>query len=131
MSLQLEVLVPEGVVVHREVRSVQASDASGRFGLLPGHEAFLTLLSPCVIAFRDEHDHERFVAADGGVLLLERDQVQVVTREAVPADSLEEVADTAADMLEARRARERLARTEFTELQTALLRQLREVQKQP
>jgi F-type H+-transporting ATPase subunit epsilon len=130
MSLDLEVLVPEGAVVHARAAAVQAADASGRFGLLPGHEAFVTLLTPCVLASRDEAGHEHYVAADGGVLLLERDAVQVVTREAVAAERLEEVADAAKAMLEERRARERLARTEFSELQTALLRQLREVQGQ-
>jgi F-type H+-transporting ATPase subunit epsilon len=130
MSLELEVLVPGGVVIHASVTAVGAADASGRFGLLPGHEAFVTLLTPCVLTYRDQAGRERYAAIDGGVLLLETDHVQIVTREAVAADRLEEVADAAGTMLEARRARERLARTEFVELQTALLRQLREVQKQ-
>ncbi len=129
MRLDLEVLVPEGAVLRQSVRAVSAADGSGRFGLLPGHEAFVTLLAPCVLVYRDEDGREHYAATDGGVLLLEDNHVQVVTREAVTADRLEEVADAAAQMLEARRLRERLARTEFSELQTALLRQLREVQR--
>ena len=39
MSMELEILVPDGVVFHERVTAVQAADASGRFGLLPGHEA--------------------------------------------------------------------------------------------
>ena len=95
---------------------------------VPGHERFVTLLAPCVLSYRDEQGRERYVAADGGVLFLEQDRVAVVTREAVAADRLDEVADAAAAMLEARRQRERAARTEFAELQLSLLRQLREVQ---
>jgi len=82
-----------------------------------------------VLSYRDEHGCEGFAAADGGVLLLENDHAVVVTREAVAAPRLEEVADAAMEMLEARRLRERLARTEFAELQTTLLRELREVER--
>ncbi len=128
MSLELEILVPDGVVVQQSVRSVQAADASGRFGLLPGHEAFVTLLVPCVLNYRDEQGAEHFAAVDGGVLLLQGNHVAVVTREAVLAERLEEVAQAAAAMLEARRLHERMARTEFAELQTSLLRELREVE---
>jgi F-type H+-transporting ATPase subunit epsilon len=128
MSLELEILVPDGVVVRRSVRAVQAGDASGRFGLLPGHENFVTLLAPCVLSYRDEEGAEHFAAVDGGVLLLQGNRVAVVTREAVTAERLEEVAETVAAMLESRRRREQLARTEFAELQTSLLRQLREVE---
>jgi F-type H+-transporting ATPase subunit epsilon len=127
VSLELEILVPEGVVVRGRICGLQAADASGRFGILPSHEQFLTLLAPCVLFYRDEEGGDHYAAADGGVLLLEGGKASVVTREAVAADRLDEVADAAAAMLEARRQRERLARTEFTELQTALLRQLREV----
>jgi F-type H+-transporting ATPase subunit epsilon len=130
MSLDLEILVPDGVVTRARVTALQAADASGRFGLLPGHEAFLTLLAPCVLSYRDGQGQEVYVAVDGGVLLLERDRVKVVSREAVTAARLEEVADAAAAMLEARRQREHLARVEFAELQTTLLRELREVQRQ-
>jgi F-type H+-transporting ATPase subunit epsilon len=131
MSLDLEILVPDGVVFHGRVESVQAADASGRFGLLPRHEAFLTLLVPCVLFLRDLDGRERYAAADGGVLLLKGNQVSVVSREAVVADQLEEVARVAAGMLEARRAYERAARAEFAELQTALLHELRQVQTRP
>jgi F-type H+-transporting ATPase subunit epsilon len=130
MSMELEILAPDGVVLREHVRGVQAADASGRFGLLPGHECFVTLLTPCVLSWlNNQTGRECFAAADGGVLLLEKDRVWVVTREAVVADQLEKVADAAATMLEARRSEERAARAEFVELQTALLRQLAEVQK--
>ncbi len=129
MNMELEILVPDGVVVRQRVRSVQATDASGRFGLLPGHEAFLTLLAPCVLSYRDEEGQEHYAAADGGVLLLEGEHLGVVTREAVAADDLDQVASAASAMLEARRRQEQAARTEFGQLQTSLLRELREVER--
>lgn len=129
MSLDLEILVPDGVAVQARVVSLRAADASGQFGVRPDHEAFLTLLVPCVLSFREENGRERYAAADGGVLVVEKNHVSVVTREAVVADRLEEVADAAAGMLESRRRHERAARAEFAELQSSLLRELRKVEK--
>jgi len=124
MSLDLEILVPDGMVLHAPVVSVQAADASGRFGLWPNHEPFVTLLAPCVLLFREATGRERYAAVDGGVLVLEENRISVVSREAVIADQLEQVADTAAKMLRARREEERQARAEFAELQVTLLREL-------
>jgi len=130
MSLLLEILVPDGVIVQARVNSLQAADASGRFGLLPGHETFLTLLVPCVLFYREENGRERYAAVDGGVLRLKNNQVSIVTHDAITADRLEEVADAAAAMIEARREREKSARVEFAELQSALLQELRKVERQ-
>lgn len=129
MSMELEILVPDGVVLQARVQSLQAADASGRFGIWPGHEAFLTLLTPCVIFLRDEGGKERFVAADGGVLRALDHKISIVTREAVAADRLDEVAQAAAAMLQARRTLEKSAQAEFAELQVSLLRELRKVEK--
>jgi F-type H+-transporting ATPase subunit epsilon len=131
MTFDLEILVPDSVVVRQRVRSLQATDASGRFGIWPGHQELLTLVAPCVLVYRGEEDREHYAAADGGVLLLEEGRVSIVTREAVTAERLEDVAAAAAAMLAARRQSERAAREEFAELQTALLRELGEMGKRP
>jgi F-type H+-transporting ATPase subunit epsilon len=129
--MRLNILVPDSVALSAAVSSLQAQDASGRFGLLPHHQPFLTLLVPCVLFFKDEQGRERYAAIDGGVLLSEGDKVEIVTREAAVADRLEEVADKAAAMLEARRLLEQTARMEFSELQTSLLRELRRMEARP
>lgn len=129
MTLEFEILVPDGIVIQTRVVKLRAADATGQFGLLPGHEAFVTLLSPCVLLFCDENGCERYAAADGGVLVSERHHVSVATREAVTADQLEQVAGAAAAMLETRQRRERTAKAEFAQLQTSLLRELRKLEK--
>jgi len=128
MSFEFEILVPDGTVVRTQVGSLQAADASGRFGLLPNHEAFLTLLAPCILEYRDSDSRSRYAAADGGILLMEDNRASVVTREAIVTDRLEEVADAVASMLEARRAQEKGVRAEFAELQASLVRELRNVE---
>jgi F-type H+-transporting ATPase subunit epsilon len=127
--MKLEILVPDGVVLDTPIRGLRAADASGLFGLWPNHEDFATLLVPCVLSYRDEEDREHYAAVDGGVLVLQRGQVSVGTREAVLADRIEEVADAAAAMLAARRQKERTAREEFAELQSSLLREMHKAEK--
>ena len=125
MTLELEIFVPDGTLLHTRAAAVQAADASGRFGLWPHHERFVTLLAPCLLIYREEGKVEHYAAVDGGVLLAEDDRVSVVTREAVLAERLEDVAAAARAMLAARQAEEQAARAEFAELQVSLLRELR------
>jgi F-type H+-transporting ATPase subunit epsilon len=130
MTFGLQILVPDAVVLDTRVTAVQAGDATGRFGLRAGHEPFVTALSPSLLVYTDEEGRERYAALDGGVLLLEGNLVSVVTREAVLADRLEDVAKQAAAILDIRQQEERRARDEFHELQTALVKQLAQVGKQ-
>jgi F-type H+-transporting ATPase subunit epsilon len=127
--MNLEILVPDGVVLDTPIHSLRGADASGLFGLWPHHEDFATLLVPCVLSYRDEDDCEHYAAVDGGVLVLQKGQVSIGTREAMLADRIEEVADAAAAMLAARRQEERTAREEFAELKSSLLREMHKAEK--
>jgi F-type H+-transporting ATPase subunit epsilon len=125
MSLELEIIAPDRMLLEDRVVSLQAADASGRFGLRTGHEDFMTVLVPCVVRYQVETGAERFAAVDGGVLLLERGRISIATRDAVVAERIEQVADAAAAMLASRREKEQAARSGFAELETTLLRELR------
>jgi F-type H+-transporting ATPase subunit epsilon len=129
MTMKLEILVPDGVMLDTPIRGLRAADTSGLFGLWPNHEDFATLLVPCVLSYRDEADREHYAAIDGGVLAMKEGQVSIGTREAVLAERIEAVADAAAVMLAARQEEERTARAEFTELQSSLLRELHKAEK--
>jgi F-type H+-transporting ATPase subunit epsilon len=54
------------------VRSVRAQDASGGFGLWPGHADLLALLGVGVLSWRDAAAQWHFCALSGGVLSLRR-----------------------------------------------------------
>jgi F-type H+-transporting ATPase subunit epsilon len=131
VTLHLEILAPDRVVVRAEIVSLQAADPSGRFGLRAGHEDFLTVLVPCVVRYHTRDGTKAFAALDGGVLALEDGRISIVTRDAVIADRLDRVADAAAAMLEARREKEQSARSGFAELETTLVRELRKVVERP
>jgi F-type H+-transporting ATPase subunit epsilon len=131
MSMDLEILVPAGIVARVRIEALEAADASGRFGLWPNHERFLTVLVPCVLTYREDGGRTAFAAIDGGVLLSEHNWISIVTRDAIVAPRLEEVADAAAAMLRARREQERSARAAFAELEATFLRELRKSGLQP
>jgi F-type H+-transporting ATPase subunit epsilon len=81
---------PGGVAADVEgVHAVRGEDATGHFGILPGHAAFVTVLGVSVLSWRTDAG-ERFAAVRGGVLAVEDgDVVRVGSPEAVVADGLE------------------------------------------
>lgn len=88
--MRLVLTTPTRVVVAADdVRHVRAEDATGAFGILPGHADLLSVLSVSVVAWRDRGGHERYVAVRGGVLRVRHGRlVEVATREAVEGDDL-------------------------------------------
>jgi F-type H+-transporting ATPase subunit epsilon len=94
MSARLRLVISTPITLlvdDPEVTSVRAEDASGGFGILPGHANFVTALSPCVLRWRREGG-ERYCALRGGVLSV-RDgrQVSVACRRGVLGGQLEEL----------------------------------------
>lgn len=100
--MRLTVTTPTTVVLDRDVTYVQAEDPSGRFGVLPGHEPYLTALVPSILIYRygDGGGREAYVAVRQGVLRVTRDAVEVAVREAHQSDDLAQLED------EIRKARE-------------------------
>lgn len=123
-ALDFEILVPDGVVTKERISSLEAEDASGRFGIWPHHAPFFTVLAPCVIVYRPEGGGEQYAAIDGGVLLVESGRASIVSREALASPRLDDVAGKARALLAARRVQERSTRSAFAELEASLARQL-------
>ena len=89
--MKLRVTTPTRVVVDREVTYVQAEDPSGRFGVLPGHERYLTALVPSILIYRYGSrgaERESYVAVRQGVLRVTAEGVQVAARDAHASDDL-------------------------------------------
>ncbi len=102
--MRLRVTVPTRVVLDREVTYVQAEDPSGRFGILPGHERYMTAVVPSILVYRysvgGKGEREAYIAVRHGVLRVTTEEVQVAVREAHASD------DLAALQEEIRKARE-------------------------
>lgn len=83
--MKLTVATPLEIVLDAaDVASVRAEDATGAFGILPGHADFLTVLSVSVLTWRDLAGQEHHIAVRGGMLqVLRGGDITVDTREAV------------------------------------------------
>ena len=129
--LEFEILVPDGVVASERISSLEAADATGRFGIWPLHEPFFTVLSPGLLKYRLADGTQQYAAVDGGVLLVEMGRASVATREALTSSRLDDVAAKAAGLLSARRAQEQSASSAFAELEVSLARQLGKLEQKP
>ncbi len=67
-GLHLTISTPSSVLVELpDAISVRAEDASGGFGILPGHADFLTVLSASVVRWRDGAGEAHYCAQGGGI----------------------------------------------------------------
>lgn len=110
--MRLRIVTPLSVVVDEDAISLRAEDASGSFGILPGHTPFLTALAVSIVSWRTS-DAERFCALRGGVLTVGNgSDVDIATGEAVTGDDL---ATLGADVLARFRSDADDERTEHAE----------------
>jgi len=94
--MRLTVATPEAVIAdHADVVSVRAEDATGAFGILPGHADFLTALAISVLSWRHADGRAGYCAVHGGVLRV-RGGVAVATRLALPGEDLRALEATVA-----------------------------------
>ena len=125
-ELRLVVTTPMTVVVDEAVRSVQAEDASGRFGIEPGHERFLTTAVPSIVIYRLLDGGEKFVAVDRGMLRVTPGRVQIATRQAVASDDLDELERVVEETSAKQGETSRRAGQSFAEIELSAWRKLME-----
>jgi F-type H+-transporting ATPase subunit epsilon len=81
--LKLRIVTPLAVIAEADFTSLRAEDASGGFGILQGHAAFLTALTISIVSWR-QGAVETFCALRGGTLVVTGGTtVTITTREAV------------------------------------------------
>lgn len=123
--MKLRIVTPLAVAVEAEITSLTAEDASGRFGILPRHADFLTVLAVSVASWTSTDGTRHYAALREGVLTVTGgDRIDISTREAVASDDLAHLSET---VLAQFRAEDDAARTEQadqTRLQLAAIRQL-------
>ncbi|MCB1616135.1 MAG: F0F1 ATP synthase subunit epsilon [Pseudomonadales bacterium] len=77
-TLTLRCLDDRSVLEIPSVLSITATDASGQFGVLPDHAAFLTLLMPGLLVYRVDNN-DSYIATDGGMFSLKNNIVNIVS----------------------------------------------------
>jgi F-type H+-transporting ATPase subunit epsilon len=124
--MKLRIATPSALAVDAtDVRYVRAEDATGAFGIQPGHTEFLTTLVVSVVTWRDARGTERHAAVRGGVLRVQGGrQVEIATREALVAERLEDLGPAVLRRMREAAETEARARTRAAQLHAAVVRNL-------
>lgn len=124
--MKLTVSTPLQVLVEADgVQRLRAEDATGSFGILPGHADFLTVLAPSVVTWRDADAEAHYLAVRGGVLSVQGgSSVSIATREAVGGEDLERLEARVLAQFRHDAELERAARTDAWKLQVAAVREI-------
>ncbi|MCL7488456.1 MAG: F0F1 ATP synthase subunit epsilon [Desulfobulbaceae bacterium] len=108
--MRLKILLPTEILLDQEIRQVRAESGTGEFCLKPRHIDYATALVPGILIYIDMIGREHFVAVDGGILVKQKDEVDVATRHALPGE-LGELAGVVQKMQENFIEREKISRT--------------------
>lgn len=124
--MRLRIVTPLSVAVDADdVASIRAEDASGGFGVLPGHADFITTLSPSVVSWRSGGDGWHHCAVRGGTFCVEAgDTATVTSREAVCDDDLETLETTVLERFAADAEAEKAEHVGGKRIQLAAIRQI-------
>jgi F-type H+-transporting ATPase subunit epsilon len=124
--MRLRIVTPLAVVIDEAgVLAVRAEDATGGFGILPGHADFLTSLVISVVRWTGTDGVRRYCAVRRGVLSVTGGaEVAVATREAIAGDDIATLDQTVLSRFRADIDLERTQRVESTLLQLSAIRQI-------
>jgi len=124
--MRLCITTPLSVVIDEDgVLAVRAEDASGSFGVLPGHAEFLTSLAISVVSWQRGDGTRHYCAVRRGVFsVVGGQEVAIATREAVAGDDLGSLEATVLARFRADIETERAERVDSTRLQLDAIRQI-------
>lgn len=88
LTIQLEIVTPEGLTVRSETDQVEAPSVFGEFGVLPGHLPLLAAVRAGVVRYRTA-GKILVVAVQGGFAEAGPDRVTVLTQRARIADDID------------------------------------------
>lgn len=123
----LTLLDSHGSARFDDVRQLVASDASGSFGLLAGHEPMVAVLSDGLARFQMSDGRWRYLALPGGVLRCTAHGVELACVQSFIGDDPAALLDQLSTALA--RSDSDIARTRalLSEIETSLLRRLNEM----
>ncbi|MGA0585548.1 F0F1 ATP synthase subunit epsilon [Dyella sp. KRB-257] len=124
--LHLVLATPQQVVLDLDdVGAVRGEDASGSFGILPGHADLVTVLVPTVLRWQRAGGEKGFCALRGGVLRMsDGKELHVACRGAVHGDDLDTLETTVRTARADQADADRRARVEQMQLHARAVRTL-------
>jgi F-type H+-transporting ATPase subunit epsilon len=122
-----------GANAYERVAGVAAfvgADASGSFGILPGHEPLITTLRFGLARFRQKSGPWRHLAVPGAVLRYADDELHIATRRYLVDDDPARIAAALQDVLLAEEAALADVRDGLKRMEEAMLKRLWELERQ-
>jgi F-type H+-transporting ATPase subunit epsilon len=124
--MRLSILTPLTVAVDEDgILALRAEDASGSFGILPGHAEFLTSLAISVVDWKRADGSRHYCAVRRGMLSVTGGRtIAIATREAVPGEDLLNLHEVVLSRFRASQETERAEHVSSTRMQLAAIRQI-------
>ncbi len=114
--MRLKIVLPQKILLDKEVTKVTAEAEDGSFSLLPKHIDFVAALVPGIFSF-ESGGKEEFLAMDEGILVKCASEVTVSTRNAMQSPNLGELKRTVEEQFLALDENERKTRTLLARLE--------------
>jgi len=109
-----------------DVASLVATDGSGQFGILPGHEPLVTAVTAGLVRCRRADGGAYHLACTGGVLLCRDDQVQIVSARFLIGEREDELTPQLDRLLSREQTEQAAGRQSRAQVDRALLKRLRQ-----
>ena len=124
--MRLRIVTPLSIVIEEDgVIALRADDATGSFGILPGHADFLTSLAISVVSWESSNGIRYYCAVRRGVLSVASGQdIAIATREAIPGDNPVTLDETVLARFRTDIETERTEHIESTRLHLNAIRQI-------
>ncbi|NLW49882.1 MAG: hypothetical protein GXY85_03440 [Candidatus Brocadiaceae bacterium] len=127
--MKLRVFTPTEIVLEEDVVHVTVEDPTGSIGIRPGHAPLVTPLVQSILVARPAEGRQRYLALDGGVAIVNRDVVEIVSRQAVESDDPAHLEDSVLAEFERRTEEEKSSFVAFEKMRLSFMRRLLELEK--
>lgn len=128
-TMTLHLLDSTGSGRFDEVTSFVGEDASGSFGILPGHERMMTALAVGLSRFRVGDDEWHYLALPGGILSGGGDRLTLCTRRCLHDTDIRRMGALLAELQQAEEGTLGGIRESLHRLEEEMLRRLREIER--
>lgn len=117
-------------VTERDISYLKLRDESGYFGIMKNHTAMLTVIEPCLGLYRDDRGKDRYVAMDGGTLVVADSKATITTREIFESEDPESLSRLITETILRRRESEASFRNIISNIEDAFIRKTIEMKRE-
>ena len=112
------------------VLSFVGEDATGSFGILPGHARFMTVMGFSLARFRVREEPWRYLALPGGLVYFAGDRLRITTRRYYRGDDFGRISQELYEQMSAEEARWASVKESLHRLEGALFQRMWEMRRE-